>query len=226
MQAHLKKTWYVLLALVLSFQTACIALAQTSSSTNYKIISDSVTNCGGGFSSSTNYKVFDTLCESGLANSSSTNYGLQSGFQSQQDLPSLTVSYSATSLSFGSITSNAIATSTMSVTVTTNANNGYAISILADGHLRKTTAETTTTSANEIISQVSDGTVTLGGNEYGFSTSTTDLAIPTSTPAIVNVNTGWASAETTTINFEIAAGPNSSSGSYTQTLTVIVTGAF
>ena len=68
----------------------------------------------------------------------------------------------------------------------TNAPSGYQITILADGHLRKTTAAVTTTAANEIIARISDGTVSANGNEYGYATSSTDLAIPTSTPSKIN----------------------------------------
>lgn len=200
--------------------------AQTSSSTNYMLTSQSATNCGGGHSSSTNYKIFDTLCEQAGQNSSSTNYSAFSGFQAQTDVPQLTVSYSASTLSFADLKATETASTSMTVTVNTNAPSGYQITILADGNFRKTSAAVGTTTASEIIAAVSDGAVNTNGNEYGFSTSSTDLSIPTSTPRVVNANTAFARNETTTITLKAGVSETNSSGLYTQNITIVTAATF
>lgn len=217
--------FFALAALVFS-GFATVAYAQTSSSTNYMLTSQSATNCGGGHSSSTNYKIFDTLCEQAGQNSSSTNYAAFSGFQAQTDLSQLTVSYSTGVLSFADLKATETASTSMTVTVNTNAPNGYQITILADGNFRKASAAVNTTTASEIIAAVSDGTVSTNGNEYGFSTSSTDLSIPTSTPRVVNVNTAFARNETTTITLKAGVSETNSSGLYTQNITIVTAATF
>lgn len=203
-----------------------VAYAQTSSSTNFMLTSQSATNCGGGHSSSTNYKIFDTLCEQAGQNSSSTNYAAFAGFQAQTDLPQLTVSYSASSLSFADLKATEVKSTSMTVTVNTNAPSGYQVTILADGNFRKTSAAVGTTAATEIIAAVSDGTVSANGNEYGFSTSSTDLSIPTSTPRVANASNTFARNETTTITLKAGVSETNSSGLYTQNITIVTAATF
>ncbi len=202
------------------------AHAQVSSSTNYKIGSDAASNCGGGYSSSTNYKIYDTICQQATANVSSTNYKVFAGFQNQTDPPLITVTYSGSSIAFGTLSRTSVNTATIDVTVTTNATNGYMVSILSDGNFRKSTANATTTASNEIIAGVTDGTVTAAGYEYGVATSTTDVSIPTSTPRIIVSKSGTASAELTTLTLKAAASETTAAGSYTQTITLITTSTF
>ncbi len=215
-----------LTVLILVLSLPMHVYGQTASSTNYKILSDSTTNCGGGYSSSTNYKLFDTLCETATANVSSTNYVVQAGFQAQKDIPNLTVSLSDTALTFGDLSTASVATDTITVTVTTNAENGYAATIVSDGAFRKSSEESAT------ITAVADGTVSAGGNEYGFATSgtdgqfnATDTSVTTS-PKTFASRTGWGSSVATVLTFKVGASAGNSSGAYTQSLTVIVTGTF
>ena len=58
--------------------SASITLAYVASSTNYRIQADSV-NGGGLLSTSTSYRVEDTLGEAGVGTSSSATFSLKAG---------------------------------------------------------------------------------------------------------------------------------------------------
>jgi hypothetical protein len=232
---------------LLLFSSHIEAVFAEATSTSYRITSGTV-NCGGGVGTSTSYILYDSLCEVGGPGPSSyspfatsTTYVLGSGFQTMQEQPHISVAYSTTTIAFGTLSTSAIASSTITVTVTTNAPNGYVASILADGAFKRTS------NANHKIANVSDGSVDTAGDdaEYGFTTSgthgqynATDTCIPysgadidspscTTSAKTFASHTGWVSADATILTFKAVIATTTTAGSdYTQTITLITTGTF
>ncbi len=147
------------------------------SSTNYSLQSDSV-NISGVDSSSTNYRVADTVGEVGTGLTSSTNYSLYGGYQQMQEvfLSISAVSDVTMSPSLGG-TSGGTANGAMAVTVTTDDPAGYTLSISAS------TSPAMTSGANSIADYTPAGavpdfdfTVAATDSEFGFTPEGTDIA--------------------------------------------------
>lgn len=233
-------------ALLTAVGNAGTVSAQVLSSNNYTILSSSV-NCGGGVATSTNYAIQDSLCETVGADNSGTNavyststsYAVGAGFQAMTDIPHLTVSFSdpdsnngANTVAFGTLTTAAVASDQIGVTVTTNATTGYSATMIADGAFR--------TGGGSAFGEVTDETISIGGNEYGFRTSgtdgqfnATDTCIPYSTSSSCTTttkefakNSSWVSSQLTTITYKAGASSTTAAGSYSHTITIIVTGTF
>ncbi len=236
-----KKKFFLALIILVLFASidARIAVAQVLSSTNYRILSSSI-NCGGNTSTSASYALQDSACETvgpGASDTNavfttSTNYALGAGFQAMTDIPTLSVTLSASSISFGTLSTASVttATPTIDVTVTTNATGGYSATIIADGAFL---------SAGGNFGDVTDSTVTAGQNEYGVRTSGTDgqftgtdTCVPytgsscSTTPKTVATNTSWVSSQVTTLSFKASPSGTTPAGNYSQAITIIVSGTF
>lgn len=150
--------------------------------------------------------------------------------------PTLTVVISSNSCPLGILSANYIETCTYSVTVSTNASNGYVSTILADGLLRN---------ATDNIDNVADGTVNKGQEEYGISTSKvgqpilqsltcTDHDTGTSQPASPLLTTAQQfanaiepiSTDTTSLCHKASISGATPAGSYSQVATIVVTANF
>lgn len=150
--------------------------------------------------------------------------------------PTLTVTISADSCALGTLTANYIETCSYSVTVSTNASNGYVSTILADGLLRNTI---------DNINDATDGTVNKGQEEYGISTTKagqtilqsltcTDNDAGISQPASQLLTsaqqfanaTGPISADATTLCHKASVSGATPAGSYAQVATIVVTANF
>lgn len=230
-------------ALCALFLYASSAHAQLSSS-SFRMTSDSV-NCGGGQSTSTSFSVFSTLCEpaanqptDNIVSPTSSNFVLEQGFQYMDDIPFISVSLlnpsntaqTKNTIGYGTLTqSSGVASDSILVRVTTNAPSGYSAAVLSDGDLRVVQNGQTTAS----IAGVSDGTVNGSPNgEVGFATSgtdgqfnSTDTNVSATAKTFARTST-WTTQSDTTLTFKAAVSGSNASGSYTQGLTVIVTGAF
>ncbi len=219
-----------------------IALAQLSSS-SFQMTADSV-NCGGGRTSSSSFSIVGTLCEPAgmpptddITFPTSTNFNLEQGFPTMDDVPFISVSLlnaagtaQKSSIDFQTLRQGSTASDTLLVRVTTNALNGYSATLLSDGGLR---------SGSDAINPVSDGTVDGSSNaphgEYGFSTASTDTAScsrPAGDNAISQSGTTfatctiWKALSDTTITFKAAVGGSNVAGSFSQALSIVVTGTF
>lgn len=236
--------WMIFFLILFTSNTETVFAEATS--TSYRVTSGTV-GCGGGTSTSTSYVLYDSLCEVGGPGPSSyspfatsTTYVLGSGFQTMQEQPHISVSYSTTTITFGTLSTGAVASSAVTVTVTTNAPNGYVASLVANNALRQTS------NTSNIIANVASGqNVTAGTAGYGFRTSGTngqydnaDTCIPytgadsdspvctTSAKTFASSST-WASAALTTLTFKAAISTTTAAGSdYAQTITIITTGTF
>ncbi len=230
---------FILTVIFASFDAKDV-FAQILSSSSFRILSSSI-NCGGNTATSGSYALQDSACETvGPGTSStnsvfttSTNYVVGGGYQAMTDIPTISVSISANSMAFGTLSTGSVSTAspTIDVTVTTNAVGGYSATLIADGALR-------IDSSNK-FGDVSDGTVTAGQNEYGFRTSgsdgqfnATDTCVPYSTsscsttPKAFAMNTSWVSGKTTTLSFKASPSGITPAGSYAQAITIIVSGTF
>lgn len=209
--------------------------AQLSSS-SFRITSDSI-NCSGGQSTSNSFSVFGTVCEPADARTlTSTSFVAESGFQYMDDTPAITVSLldsggttTKNSINYGSLTpSSGVKSDTVLVRVTTNAANGYVGSIISDGLLRA--------SSGSSIAAVGDGTVDGSpSGESGFAVSSTDTTNCTRPSVDQGISTSgttfatcatWKAQSDNTLTFKAAVASSNISGSYSQSLTIVVTGSF
>ncbi len=117
-------------------------------------------------------------------------------------------------VSFGTLTSSVAKTSLTGTRVTSIAVNGYTVYVNADGNLRYGTA---------YIQNVSDGTVTLGAEEYGWqsygskATSTgSDHAFSTLTQEIQSSTTTAETEERVGLIYKISISNFTSAGNYSQ----------
>lgn len=237
-----KKKLFIALLVVtlLASLDARDVFSQVLSSTSYRILSSSI-NCGGNTATSNSYALQDSACETVGPGASDTNavfttsssYSIGAGYQAMTDIPTLSVTLSGASIAFGTLSTGSVttATPTIDVTVTTNAVGGYSATIIADGALK--------ISGSNVFGDVTDGTVTAGQNEYGFRTSgadgqfnATDTCVPFSTsgcsttPKVFATNTSWVSSKTTTLSFKASPSGITPAGSYSQAITIIVSGTF
>lgn len=213
----------IVVVLMMLFTIQNINLAKAAmSSTNYRTLSEDF-NCSGGQSNSTTYRLLDSVCDFAKNGLSSSTYRVDSGFPGMEDIPFITFALSATSVPLGTLTTASVYTGSTTATITTNANSGYAATIVEDGNLRRSTGDD--------INDVGDGTVTAGSEEYGIRTTgsdgqynSTDTAI-TGTPGVFASNAGPANSATT-ITFKAAISPLTVGGNYSHTVTIIATGTY
>lgn len=120
----------VLTVIILS--SISVLSAYVSSSSNYRLESDSI-NFGGGRSDSNNFSLESTLGEVATGRSTSTNFSLRAGYQQMQEVfVSLTVASTALKLSpaLGGL-SGGVARGSTTVTVLTDSPSGYELTIAA-----------------------------------------------------------------------------------------------
>lgn len=210
------------LTLILTFNFPLVVGSASMSSENYSLSVDAI-SVGGDLSTSTNYKVYDTVGESPgshATQTTSTNYIIEAGFQAAASGVILSARLSTAAVSLGTLSSEAVSTASQTLTVTTNSPTGYTATIAEDGNLRS--------GAND-INDVNDGTVTAGAEEYGIRTSgaagqmnNSDTAITTSAQTAASTST-IATNEETTITYKAAASSNTESGTYSHTVTFTTT---
>lgn len=200
--------------------------AQMSSS-NYRIVADSVNTGGSEDANSANYNLVDTLGEIGTGHLNSANYNLWAGFRNiDGDQHSLRFSISVNNLVLAPnpLTSADVSTASNTVEVTTNARDGYFTTIIEDHDFK-------TLNGNN-IDDVADGEVTAGSEEYGIRTSGADgqmngadTAI-TATPQTVASSNSEVSASQTVINYKAAINGLTAAGDYSHVVTFVTTGNF
>lgn len=108
-----------------------LVIGQVRESNNYKIERDSL-NVGGGFGTSSNFQLEDTVGEVGTGESQSDNYSILAGYQQSLEETYISIS-SPSDISMDSINGliGGFSTSSAQWTVTTNNNAGYSLSIKA-----------------------------------------------------------------------------------------------
>ncbi len=199
--------------------------ADTMSSTSFVITSDDL-SAGGGNSTSTSFVSESDIGGTATGeNSVSTSFAACAGYPCTLNLtqPSITFSVSPNTVSLGTLTTSAIATGTTTLTTTENATNGYSITVVGDGQLRR--------AAGGAVPDVADGAVTIGAGEYGIGLTGTDRAftddrsVTTSLRTIAS-NGGAVTNSTITVTFKAAISSTVPAGSYSQIATFVCTGSF
>jgi hypothetical protein len=178
------------------------------SSSNYEIYADGVLN-GGGFSSSGEYNLEDTVGELSSGFSSSSAYDIRAGYQ-YMERGYLSFEMSSASLDLGILSTSTVNSATTTITVGTDSQTGYTLTI--------------TGVSGTSIAAVSDGTVTAGNEEYGFaaiggaSLIAGDTAVATSTIIASYVSPIDGSA--TDLVFKASKSLSTTVGNYTQTISI------
>lgn len=200
-------------ALVVSLFFPLVVLGAMSS-TDYYIYADSI-DIGGGLSVGGNYSLQDT--SGGLAVGSQTGgtYEILGGYQSMER-GELSFSVSSSSLSMGILSTTTISVASTIVSVSADSNTGYTLSVgsISGTHL----------------TNVADGSVTAGSEEYGVVTGgdqgllATDTAITTSL-ILASSNAPIVNSQTT-LTFKAAVSPSTVAGSYSQTVTLTASANF
>ena len=161
---------------------------------------------------------FDTT---GFTEESST-YELRGGFQAQEQ-GILDFSLDTNSIDLGSLSSDAVASSDIVLTVSTDSETGYTLSITEDGNFRS--------GAND-IDDVADSAVTIGSEEYGILVvgDDKDDTWPAGDVAIggaftdIATHSGSVVNRDTTVTFKASVGGDTIGGNYSHdvyfTLTV------
>ncbi|MEK9183345.1 MAG: hypothetical protein AAB849_02445 [Patescibacteria group bacterium] len=216
------KYFFWLGVLVLALNFPLVAGSASMSSENFALQVDTI-SVGGDLSTSTNYKVFDTIGGSSgvqATQSTSTNYIVEAGFQAAASGAALSASLSASSVSLGSLGTSIVSSASQILTITTNSPTGYTATITEDGNLR---------SGSNDINDVSDGAVAAGSEEYGIRTSgnagqmnNSDTAITSSSQTIASTST-LAINEQTTIAYKASVGSATAAGTYSHIVTFTTT---
>jgi hypothetical protein len=234
----MKKFLPVLGILYLAFATLYLApdvLAFSSSSDNYKLEGDF--GIFGGAKSSTNYKITDTGGGFAIGFGSSANYGTGSGFQYVlAEVPELVFQISSTTVDLGSLSGTPKGVS-QTITVTTNAHDGYKVTVQEDGNLCRTTQPCNSTND---IDPVSGGTVKPNTEAYGLATSKAgqdiiqntscgssfEASAITTSPQTIASPSLPINNDTTTLCYSAAISGTTAAGNYTHVLTYVATGTF
>lgn len=196
------------MALLLGFLVFPSASWGLMSSTNYTIFADSI-DSGGVLSASGTFSLQDTVGESPVGSSTSSVYEVIGGYQAM-DWSVLTIGIDTTTINLGTLVIDQVATSSVIVTVTADADTGYVLSV----------ASISGTS----LGNVSDGSVTPGQEEYGVAVSGLDAAFSNDRAIVAGLSlssssTPVASAQTT-LTFKATMGTASVAGGRSQSVTL------
>lgn len=188
------------------------------SSEHYQILGDQV-GIGAGESSGGVYTLKDSsgaLITAGIIDSNA--YEIRSGFYFM-DSGVLSLDISPSSLSLGALSASTVKTAETSITVSTDSATGYTLaidSVSAGG-----------------LTNVSDGTVTAGSEEFGFSGSGADCLLSPTTDTSTTAGLPIASHSTaisfstTTLTFKAAiSNSTASTASGAKTISFIVSANF
>jgi hypothetical protein len=205
---------------IILFVFPLLAFAE-SSSTSYILWADGST-AGGNRATSTNYILQEAAGDRSGSTSSSTNYKSYNGFEAVYEEPILMLSLTATSIPLAPdpITPAAVSSGSMSTTVTTNADFGYVLTI--------TEAQAFQNGGAYVLTDVADGTVSAGSEEFGVAVSGTDAAFGndqavSSTPLTIASRTIWGTGRTLTITYKAAITTSTPAGAYGGLYRIIAT---
>ena len=147
----------------------------------------------------------------------------------------------ATTIPFGTLTSGVISTLAQDLTVTTNAANGFAVTVYQDSNLLSSTGADIDGFIDGAYTNTPTGWVAPSGNptnektwgHWGLTSNDPDLfgsnqwVSPSTTPRTVFSHTSVVSASTTRVGYQVQITPLQEAGNdYTTTLTYIATPTF
>lgn len=137
-----------------------------------------------------------------------------------------TFTLSSNTCALGTLSTASVSPCNYDITTSTNAEDGYATTIIEDGNLRDGSSD---------INDVSDGTVTAGSEEYGIALTdvvgtdrafTDERAITGTAQTVASDATGPISAQQVTITHKASITATTLAGSYSHIVTLISTGTF
>jgi len=217
--------------------------AFSSSSDNYNL--EGEFGMFGGAKSSANYALTDTGGGFAVGFGSSTNYGTGSGFQYVlAEVPELIFEIETPSVILGTLNTSSVVATSHWIKVTTNAREGYNVTVVEDGNICRTGQPCT---AENDINDASGGFVDASSEEYGLATSKTGQEITDwdgtcdggdseKASPITNIPQTVAAAstpitlpienDTTTLCYSAAISGATAAGNYSHVLTYIATGTF
>ena len=217
------------------------SVGATMSSTNYKINADSI-NIGGGQSSSANYKMEGTIGEAATGDSASGSYGIEAGYQAMWDYPPyLSFSLDGNYVNFGTLDYNLPSFDTTGFTVSTNADNGYAVTVAGNTLTHSNASDTISAMGTAALSSIGTeqfginlkdnsnpdvGAEAVGGSGQaatGYDTADNFKFVSGDTIASAS---SFTYPTTFTISYWGNANITTESGWYTTVLTLIATGRY
>ena len=180
------------------------------SSASYSIVADSI-SMGGGLSTSTgSFSLQDTVGGNAVGVSASSTYQINAGYQAQ-DNGALSLDLSSNSINFGTLVVGQLATS--NITVTVSSNSGYTLSM----------SDVSGTSLPAVSDGVVDGNVAAG--EYGVSVTGTHAVFLNDAPVASNLALASdllpAFSDPTILTFKVVRGDSSIVGDYSQNITLV-----
>lgn len=180
----------------------------------FEIYADNISTIGGDALTGGDYTLLDTLGEGVATNTADGTILLQSGFQATE-MTGIFFRLGDTSLNLGSLNFESVAERSVTVTAKTESATGYSIYIFESDELRD---------GNTIFSDVADGNVSLGQEEYGIgmigSARVTENDLPIlSAPQAIFFNSSTAINDSATVTFKAAISRDSRRGSYSHDVT-------
>lgn len=184
---------------------------------DYNIFADSFSTLQGEYATGGNFSLVGTGGEFFAATSTGGNLILRGGFQALER-GSISLNVSDSDIALGQLSQNAVASSNLTLTVTTDSASGYSVTAVDDGNLRDAN-----TGAD--IDDVADGEVTAGSEEYGIRATDGNGQLAADS-ALSGVSTVVASSNVpvsnklTTVTFRASIDATQTrSGSYAHTVT-------
>ena len=179
------------------------------SSTNYTIFADSI-DSGGVLSTGGVYSLQDTIGESPVGSTTSSVYEVIGGYQAM-DLGGLSISIDTATIDLGSLSTAQVSTSSAVVSVTSDASDGYVLSVASIG--------------GSSLTAVSDGAVSAGVEEYGVAVSGSHAAFADDRAIAASLNLASsgsaATSAQTTLTFKASISGASTAGSRSQSITLM-----
>lgn len=188
--------------------------------TDVTIYADSFSFVNAAYTTSTLFSLSLTGGELGATTTSGTIFAVRGGFQGAER-GILTYTVSPSTITLGPMTyAGGVSSAGTIITVSTDSETGYSVSLTEDGNLR---------SGGNDINDVSDGEVTAGSEEYGIRASGDDALISGSADRAISgamllaSSAGEVSSRQTTVEFRAAVDAQTPLGTYGHGITFTVT---
>ena len=219
--------------------------AVTMDSTRFKIESANVTT-GSGNSSSSGYKISDTLGQMAAGQFSSTGYVIKAGFQYLHSIIPFRFSISDTSIDFGTLIPNTSVTATTNLTVSFGGAGQYQVTAIEEGGLKifggSTIPDTSCNGGGDTCTE-SGAKIWNSSTAYGFGYGMSGDDIPADfidstyfrpfpdrtaaeSPATIMTNINVGKNRISTLAFKVNISPIQSAGSYQTVINFVATPSF
>ena len=231
----MKTSLLTLLILLLLSTTSILAIPQMESD-SYKLKFTNL-NMTSGSKESSNFKILDTLGQTGPGQYSSTGYYVKAGFPYIKTIIDFSFTISDLSIDFGSLTPSTFATQTNSLTVSAGGAGGYSVTAIEDHPLKlqatATTIPDTTcdSSCDETTAAVWSDTANFG---FGFNLTGDDIAsdftdstyfrqfadlASAESPQTIMTSSDVGTSRTATVTYKLNISASQAAGDYSNQIT-------